>query len=131
GQGFIEHPDNQVLRTALDDGSLSKDAYFQQLLRLVYRMIFVFTVEERGLLHPHDDSPAALQARQTYAEGYALGRLRDLCLKRRARNRFDDHWQAARIVFRGLQQGEPLLALPALGGLFAASQCPNLDSARL
>lgn len=131
GQGFIEHPDNQPLRNALDNGSLSKDAYFQQLLRLVYRLIFVFTVEERGLLHPQDDSPAALQARQTYAEGYALARLRELCLKRRARNRFDDHWQAVRILFRSLQQGEPLLALPALGGLFAGEQCPDLDSARL
>lgn len=131
GQGFLEHPDNQTLRTALDDGSLSRDQYFQQLLRLVYRLIFVFTLEERGLLHPQDDSPQALNARQAYAEGYALARLRELCLKRRAHNRFDDHWQAIRIVFRGLQQGQPLLALPALGGLFAADQCPQLDQAKL
>jgi len=131
GQGFLEHPDNHPLRNALDDGSLSRDQYFQQLLRLVYRLIFVFTLEERGLLHPQEDSPAALNARRAYAEGYALARLRELCLKRRAHNRFDDHWQAARIVFRGLQQGEPLLALPALGGLFAAEQCPQLDQAKL
>ncbi|TDQ38958.1 Eco57I restriction-modification methylase domain-containing protein [Thiopseudomonas denitrificans] len=131
GQGFLEHPDNQALRTALDDGSLSRDQYFQQLLRLVYRLIFVFTLEERGLLHPQDDSAEALNARQAYAEGYALARLRELCLKRRAHNRFDDHWQAIRIVFRGLQQGQPLLALPALGGLFAADQCPQLDQAKL
>lgn len=131
GQGFIGHPDNQVLRTALDNGTLSKDAYFQQLLRLVYRLIFVFTIEERGLLHPQDDSLQAVTARQAYAEGYALLRLRELCLKRRARNRFDDHWQATRIIFRGLQNGEPLLALPALGGLFSAEQTPHLDQASL
>jgi hypothetical protein len=47
---------------------------------------------------------------------------------RRARNRFDDHWQALRIVFKGLSEGEPRLALPALGGLFAPSQCPALDA---
>jgi hypothetical protein len=57
--------------------------------------------------------------------------LRELCLKRRARNRFDDHWQALRIVFKGLSEGEPRLALPALGGLFATSQCPALDAASL
>jgi hypothetical protein len=57
--------------------------------------------------------------------------LRDLCLKRRARNRFDDHWQALRIVFKGLSEGESRLALPALGGLFATSQCPALDAASL
>lgn len=131
GEGFIQHPANEALRSALHSGELSKDAYFQQLLRLIYRLIFVFSVEERGLLHPQDGSPQAQTARQTYAEGYALARLRDLCLKRRARNRFDDHWQAIRIVFNSLNAGESRLALPALGGLFAPSQCPALDAASL
>jgi hypothetical protein len=131
GEGFIQHPANEALRSALHNGELSKDAYFQQLLRLIYRLIFVFSVEERGLLHPKDDSKEALAARRAYAEGYAVARLRDLCLKRRARNRFDDHWQALCIVFKGLSEGEPRLALPALGGLFTTSQCPALDAASL
>lgn len=131
GEGFIQHPANDLLRSALHNGELSKDAYFQQLLRIIYRLIFVFSVEERGLLHPKDESKAAQSARIAYSEGYAMGRLRELCLKRRARNRFDDHWQALRIVFIGLSEGEPRLALPALGGLFAVSQCPALDEASL
>ena len=131
GEGFLQHPSNDKLRTALDSGQLSRDAYFQQLLRLVYRLIFVFTVEERGVLHPQGDSPEAQAARHAYAEGYALTRLRNFSLKRRPRNRHDDQWQAIRIVFRGLDQGEPRLALPALGGLFAASQCKDLDAASL
>ena len=131
GQGFLQHPDNHALRTALHDGTLSKDAFFQQLLRLIYRLIFVFTVEQRGVLHPRSDSADAQAARRAYAEGYALIRLRELCLKRRARTRHDDQWQAIRIVFRGLAQGEPRLALPALGGLFAPAQCPDLDAASL
>lgn len=131
GTGFLQHPDNHVLRAVLDDGTLSKDAYFQQLLRLIYRLIFVFTVEERGVLHPQDDSSESQAARRAYAEGYALARLRELCLKRRARTRYDDQWQSIRIVFRGLAQGEPRLALPALGGLFGPEQCPDLDAASL
>lgn len=131
GAGFLQHPANYALRAALNDGTLSKDEYFQQLLRLIYRLIFVFTVEERGLLHPQGDGPEAKVARRAYAEGYALARLRELCLKRRARTRHDDQWQAIRIVFRGLAQGEPHLALPALGGLFASEQCPDLDIAIL
>jgi hypothetical protein len=131
GEGFLQHPTNDALRAALQDGSLSKDAYFQQLLRLIYRLIFVFTVEERGVLHPVDDSAEALAARKAYAAGYALSRLRELCLKRRARNRHDDHWQAIRIVWRGLAHGQARLALPALGGLFAEDQCPQLDTASL
>ena len=128
GEGFLQHPANDALRAALHGGALSQDAYFQQLLRLIYRLIFLFNVEDRSVLHPADASP---QARAAYAEGYALGRLRERCLKRRARNRFDDHWQALRIVFKALDQGEPRLALPALGGLFAPRQCADLDAAGL
>ncbi len=51
GQGFLAHPDNHALRSALQDGTLSTRDYFNQLLRLVYRVIFLLTVEERGLLH--------------------------------------------------------------------------------
>lgn len=131
GEGFIQHPANDELRSALHNGKLTKAAYFQQLLRLIYRLIFLFSVEERGLLHGTDESKTAQAARRAYAEGYAVARLRDLCLRRRARNRFDDHWQALRIVFKGLSEGEPRLALPALGGLFATSQCATLDAASL
>lgn len=131
GSGFLQHPANDVLRQQLQQGELSKEDYFQQLLRLIYRLIFLFTVEERGLLHPMDDSPQGLRARHAYAEGYSMARLRDRALRRRARNRFDDLWQALRIVFKGLGQGESRLALPALGGLFAESQCPALDAASL
>lgn len=131
GEGFLQHPANHELRLLLDNGELTKDAYFQQLLRLVYRLIFLFSVEERGLLHTRDDSHQAQAARRAYAQGYAMARLRDTCLKRRSKNRFDDQWQAMRIVFKGLANGEPRLALPALGGLFQASQCPNLDIANL
>ncbi|RDH46489.1 Eco57I restriction-modification methylase domain-containing protein [Zooshikella ganghwensis] len=131
GEGFIQHPANQHLRAQLDGGQLSKDAYFQQLLRLIYRLIFLFNVEERGVLHATDNSRTAQQARRAYAQGYALARLRDSCLKRRNLNHFDDQWQALRIVFKGLAEGEPRLALPALGGLFNQVQCSALDAASL
>jgi hypothetical protein len=141
GQGFVQHPANQALRQALQDGSLSPQDYFAQLLRLIYRCIFTFSVEERGLIPAQptaqeaQDHPAAARAKaaaaQAYASGYALARLRDLALRRRARTRFDDLWQAVKIVFHGLGQGQPRLGLPALGGLFAAHQCPHLDAAQL
>ena len=139
GEGFIQHPANQALRQQLADGAISKNDYFQQLLRLVYRLIFLFTVEERGLLHPQDAeqnegkklSKAQIQARRAYAQGYALGRMRDACLKRCNLNRFDDQWQSLRIVFSGLVEGEERLDLPALGGLFNIQQCKTLDGSSL
>ena len=130
GNGFLQHPANDALRLALQNGELTKEAYFAQLLRLIYRLIFVFSIEERGLL-----KDASGQTNAAYTQGYALARLRDMALRRRLRgqygNRFDDLWQSMRIVFKGLNHGEPRLGLPALGGLFNSSQCPALDVAEL
>lgn len=126
GNGFLQHPANDALRLALQNGELTKEAYFAQLLRLIYRLIFVFSIEERGLL-----KDANGQTNAAYTQGYALARLRDMALRRRARNRFDDLWQSMRIVFKGLNHGEPRLGLPALGGLFNTTQCPALDVAEL
>ena len=128
GQGFLAHPDNGALRGALHAGDLSPQAYFNELLRLVYRLIFLLTIEERGLLHPPESDPAA---QALYAQGYGLRRLRDRSIRRSAHDRHHDLWEGVRIVFRGLAAGEPRLALPALAGLFAPDQCPRLDAARL
>jgi hypothetical protein len=128
GQGFLTHPENHALRKALQDGTLTRAAYFQELLRLVYRLIFLLTIEERGLLHPEGTPDAA---RSLYASGYSLSRLRERAVKRNAHDRFSDVWEGTKIVFRGLVGGEPRLALPALAGIFSAAQCPSLDSSKL
>lgn len=128
GQGFLSHPDNAALRAALQDGSLGTTAYFQQLLHLAYRLIFLLTVEERGLLHPDGASD---EVKHLYAEGYGLKRLRERSVKRSAHDHFSDLWEAMKIVVRGLASGEPRLGLPALAGLFAPDQCYALDAAKL
>ncbi|MDC0743215.1 Eco57I restriction-modification methylase domain-containing protein [Polyangium mundeleinium] len=128
GQGFLAHAENQTLRADLQNGTLPVKDYFNQLLRLVYRLIFLLTVEERGLLHPDGTSDAA---KALYAHGYGIRRLRERSVKRSAHDRFSDLWEATKVVCRGLAAGEPHLGLPALAGIFAASQCPALDAAKL
>lgn len=128
GRGFLAHPDNTILRQRLHDGTLTLDDYFQQFFRLIYRCLFLFCTEERDLLHPPDSSPAA---RQAYATGYSLRRLRRRALRQSAHDPHGDLWLSLRIVFRSLAGGQEKLALPALGGLFAETQCPDLDSASL
>jgi hypothetical protein len=128
GNGFLTHPDNTALRQRLQDGTLTLDAWFQQFFRLIYRCLFLFCTEERDLLHPADTTPAA---RQAYATGYSLRRLRSRCLRHAAHDPHGDLWLSLSIVFRGLATGESRLALPALGGLFAETQCPDLDRASL
>lgn len=131
GEGFLRHKDNDLLRQRLQEGSFTKDDFYQQLLRLVYRFIFLITVEERDQLHVHDNSPQGLVACKTYTDGYSLRRLRDRAQRRAGFDLHDDLWQAQQIVFRCLVKGEPRLALPALGGLFAPAQCAVLDSCGL
>jgi hypothetical protein len=128
GHGFLAYPENQALRAALHDGTLSTKDYFNQLLRFVYRLIFVITAEERGVLHPDGASEAV---RKLYAEGYGLRRLRERSTRRSAHDRFSDLWDSVRIVFRGMAKGQAKLGLPALAGLFAEYQCRDLDAARL
>ena len=128
GQGFLSHTANAELRSALHAGKLTKERYFEQLLRLVYRLVFLLTVEERNLLHPKHASESV---RQLYADGYAVRRLRDRAVRRIAHDRQRDLWEAVVIVFRGLAGGEPRLGLPALSGLFALEECPDLDAAKL
>lgn len=128
GQGFVGHPANTALREALGNGSLSTRDYFRQLLRLVYRLIFLLTVEERGILHP----PGSLESAQgLFERGYSLKRLRDKAVRRSAHDRHHDLWEGLKRVWIGLAEGEPRLALPALGGLFSTNQCPELDQAKL
>jgi hypothetical protein len=128
GTGFIAHPANDTLRRKVESGELGTQALFEQLLRLVYRLIFLATIEDRELVFS-PDAPAAAKVR--YQDGYSLARLRQLAARRRSYDRHSDLWQALGITFAGLGSGQPALGLPALGGLFAASQCPDLDAAAL
>ena len=128
GSGFLAHPDNTGLRQALESGDLSPEGYFQELLRLVYRFLFLLTAEDRDLvLLPEADEAT----RELYRQGYSLGHLRERARYRRYHDRHDDAWEQLRITFEGFRSGQPLLGQPALGGLFDGDQCPHLDAARL
>ena len=130
GQGFLAEPSNTGLRQALTSGELTPGEYFNELLRLIYRMIFLVTVEERGILHGDD---VAAGTRALYADGYSMRRLVDRSIRRSQRDRHQDKWAALRPVFAALGRagGEARLGLPELGGLFAPGQCPHLDASEL
>lgn len=128
GNGFLAHPGNTPLAERLRTGELALPTYYEQLLRLVYRFIFLLAAEDRGLLH----LPAARpNVRRLYAEGYSLGRLRDRSVRRSAWDRHHDAWEGLLVTFGALGRGEPRLGLPALGGLFEPGVLPDLEGARL
>lgn len=126
GQGFLDA--NPDLRAKLDSNSLTVHAWFEQLLRVVYRLIFLAVSEDRDLLHGPD---ASAVSRELYASAYGFSHLRERSARRSAHDHHHDAWEGAKIVFRGLQRGEKVLGLPPLGGLFAEGRTPDLDDTRL
>jgi hypothetical protein len=94
---------------------LTKENFFRQLLRLVYRLIFVMAAEDREILHADGAGDVRKAA---YANGYAKARLRERSRNRIACDRHHDACEAVKVVFRALRHGEPKLVPPALGGPF-------------
>lgn len=128
GQGFMAHASNLSLRDRLKDGSLDKQDYYRQLLRLIYRMIFLFVAEDRDVLLDPDAAP---EAKRLYLKHYSGQRLRHLAECTRG-SRHHDLYQGLRLVFEklGCDGGCQPLALPALGSfLFSSEALPDLQGA--
>jgi hypothetical protein len=137
GTGFLSHPANGALRAALQtaESGYDRQAFFEELLRLVYRLIFLATVEDRrdrGTGERLVFTPEATdEAKARYLAGYSMSWLRERAVRRSQHDRHADLWQALTITFEGLARGEPALGLPALGGLFDTTQCPWLDATQI
>jgi len=129
GQGLLEHPVNERLRARLEGGELTVTEYYRQLLRLVYRFLFLLVAEERDLLFAPDVAP---RLRAIYMADYSVTRLRDQAERRRREDRHDDLWRALTVTVGMMRDGCPALALaPLSGGLFNVRSCPDLDGAQL
>ena len=128
GTGFLQHPANAELRQRIE-GDLKLADYHRALLRLVYRLLFCFVAEDRGLLL---DPSAAPLACQRYGEWFSTSRLRRIAQRRRG-TRHADLWQALSIVIDGLgrEGGRPELGLPGLGGLFEHGPADVIRDAQL
>ena len=126
GSGFLEA--NPDLAAKINSGEINLTEWFNELLRLVYRLIFLMVAEDRNLLHPEI---AKTDARKLYAEGYSLAALRTQCFRAATWDKHHDRFEGIKIVFRALAHGQEALALPALGGLFAPGMLPHLETARL
>ena len=142
GQGFVGHPRNTVLREALRTGQISLVDFHGQLLRVVYRLIFLFVAEDRtldgiSLLHPRDDSEEGRQRRERYAAHYSTARLRDLASHIKG-SRHGDLWQQFNLLVGALSGEERFaaarehLALPVLGSfLWSPGSTNTLNAASL
>lgn len=116
GTGFLQHPANAQLRSLLEQKEVRLEDLHHALLRLIYRLLFLFVAEDRQALLDPDAEPAI---RQRYLDYFSTARLRRLARRRRG-TKHTDLWAALTLVMRALgdEQGQPALGLPGIGGLY-------------
>ncbi len=130
GNAFLSHPESGDLRAAFERGHLDAARYYRQLLRLVYRLLFLFVAEERRLIFPPDSTTTDLH--EIYSRYYSANRLRDRCERPYGGDRFGDLWRGLVRTFELLRDDETarMLGLTALDGeLFGPSACRDLETA--
>jgi hypothetical protein len=126
--GFLAHPANEEFRSELTANRVKAQGFYQQLLRLIYRLLFLMVSEERNLLVSRRPDQAA--AAEIYRSYYSVSRVRRLVDLVSAFNEHDDIWHSLRTLFRCLQDDKfgPFLALPALNGeLFSPVDVDSLN----
>lgn len=123
GQGFMDSR-NPALRQRLYNGSLTRREYFRQLLRLVYRIIFLFVLEDRQMLHGPEATPVS---RDRYKRSYSLSRLRKLATSIPG-DRHCDLYEGVKLVMDRLERmGCPELGLAPLGSfLWSDKAMPDI-----
>jgi hypothetical protein len=118
---ILKHPRNRDIRQAIESGDLKTQALYEELLRLVYRLLFLMVTEERNLL----------TANEIYRQHYSISRIRLLCENRYGRNQHVDLWAGLQSTFRLFASKEfgHILQVPPLNGdLFNLNKTPHLNS---
>lgn len=119
---------NEDLRKAFTEGTMDATKLNKELIHFIYRLLFLFIIEERGLVYQIPDSPDAPDYKQLcewqdiYKKFYATSRLRHLSelayLKQR---QYFDLWQGLMDTFHLFEPdtfGERLGIKPLGGVLF-------------
>lgn len=119
---------NNALREAFANGTMDATQLNKELIHFIYRLLFLFIIEDRGLVYQIPDSPDAPDYKQLcqwqdiYKKFYAASRLRHLSelayLKQR---QYSDLWQGLMDTFHLFEPdtfGEKLGIKPLGGVLF-------------
>ena len=128
GTGFLRHPKSETLREKVAEGKLSAEEFYEQLLHLIYRFLFLMVSEERNLVEPEDD-----RLQEIYRRFYSISRLRDLAESFLPKGeRHLDLWEGLRVTFRLFEDDEAAkkFGMTALdGALFSPDSIKDLNDA--
>jgi len=130
GTGLLRHPDNPALRAAVESGELNAYRYYQQLLRLIYRLLFLMVAEERRMIVAQ--GPENDRTQRIYDENYSMRRLRDRAEQPIETTPYGDLWINLQQSFRLFDSTANPLGIPPLNGdLFGPEAVPDLEGTAL
>lgn len=132
GNGFLQHESNTILREKIQSGRLSSKDYYRQLLRIIYRFLFLMVTEERDLVYdPEDKSESTQRLKKVYLQFYSIARLRKLCENRYVyESQYNDFWQGLVQTFQLFEAGgtgKKLGIQPLDGDLFSYNAIQDLQ----
>jgi len=133
GNGFLQHEGNDALREKIKQGNLSSKEYYRQLLRIIYRLLFLMVTEERDLVFvPEDKTEQTQRFKNIYWQYYSIARLRKLSEIRYVyESEFNDMWQGLVQSFRLFEansNGIKLGIQPLAGSLFSSIAILDLQT---
>ncbi len=144
--GLLANADNHALRQWAAEQPDAPAAYYEALLKLIYRLLFVMVIEERDLIFPPPETraddgldglrgPQPMAHRDVYYQFYSLKRLRGLALNHRLANaREYDLWESLRNTFALFEPGGTGAKLgigPLAGSLFGTQALSALQGGRV
>lgn len=132
GKGFLQHDHNTALREKIQAGTLSSKDYYRQLLRIIYRFLFLMVTEERDLVYdPEDKTEATQRLKKFYLQYYSIARLRKLSESHYVYEaQFNDLWQGlvnTFLLFEVGGRGKKLGIQPLDGDLFSYNAIADLQ----
>lgn len=131
--GLLRHRANTELLQQIENNTISTEEFQKQLLRLVYRLLFLLVIEERNLLYPSKPDEATTRLRNIYQKYYSVHRLTRLAQSRVYIDpRKTNLWQSLQATFKifELEAHAKKLGLQALGsGIFQPGSLSTMEGA--
>lgn len=119
---------NKAFRESFQDGKVNAAILNKELIHFIYRLLFLFIIEDRNLVYQFGDPDTdpdyeqKTRCQEIYKKYYAVSRLRHLSELPHLRNgRYHDLWEGIMDSFHLFEEepfGAPLLIKPLGGTLF-------------
>jgi type I restriction-modification system DNA methylase subunit len=132
GNGFLQNENNSLLRDKVLYGKLTPKDYYRQLMRIIYRLLFLMVTEERDLIYdPEDKTEVTQRFKNYYLQFYSISRLRKLSMNKYVfEEQFCDLWQGLAntfLLFEGGVNSEKMGIKPLAGDLFSYNATADLE----